>query len=234
MKKMAKDNKVKAINAAGEETPKYYKVKGKKKILVPIKAKKTIAKKYYGRKLASKKKYMVQGKMRKSIEIGKVAIILSGRHMGKRCIITKILPSGLLAVVGPYEVNGVPLKRVNPRYVVVTSTNIFKFKNMEGLKDEFIKLAEQIQDSSFVKSLEIKKKQKKLLSKKNESLFMNDVIAKIKELMKEDPKMQKLQKIQKQIDTLLKDEITKDKIFAEYLKSKFTLRNDMALHKMKF
>ncbi|ANQ09631.1 Uncharacterized protein PCOAH_00042030 [Plasmodium coatneyi] len=231
---MAKDIKVKAKNAAGEETLKYYRVKGKKKILIPIKAKKTIAKKYYGRKLASKKKYMVQGKIRKSIEVGKVAIILSGKHMGKRCIITKVLPSGLLAVVGPYEVNGVPLKRVNPRYVVVTSTNIFKFENMAGLKDEFIKLAEQIEDSSFVKSLEIKKKQKKLLSKKNESLFMNDVITKIKELMKEDPKMQKLQKIQKQIDTLLKDEITKNKIFAEYLKSKFTLRNDMALHKMKF
>ncbi|GAB67680.1 60S ribosomal protein L6 [Plasmodium cynomolgi strain B] len=231
---MAKDKKVKVKKAAGEETVKYYRVKGKKKILIPIKAKKTIAKKYYGRKLASKKKYMVQGKMRKSIEVGKVAIILSGRHMGKRCIITKILPSGLLAVVGPYEVNGVPLKRVNPRYVVVTSTNIFKFENMAGLKDEFVKLAEQIEDSSFVKSLEIKKKQKKLLSKKNESLFMNDVITKIKELMKEDPKVQKLQKIQKEIDTLLKDEIAKNKIFAEYLKSKFTLRNDMSLHKMKF
>ncbi|KJP86867.1 hypothetical protein AK88_03478 [Plasmodium fragile] len=231
---MAKDNKVKVKKATGEETLKYYRVKGQKKILVPVKAKKTIAKKYYGRKLASKKKYVVQGKIRKSIEVGKVAIILSGRHMGKRCIITKILPSGLLAVVGPYEVNGVPLKRVNPRYVVVTSTNIFKFENMAGLKDEFVKLAEQIQDSSFVKSLDIKKRQKKLLSKKNESLFMNDVITKIKELMKEDPKVKNLQIIQKQIDTLLKDEISKNKIFAEYLKSKFTLRNDMALHKMKF
>ncbi|EUD67685.1 50S ribosomal protein L6e [Plasmodium inui San Antonio 1] len=231
---MAKDKKEKAKKAAGEETVKYYRVKGKKKILIPVKAKKTIAKKYYGRKLASKKKYIVQGKMRKSIEVGKVAIILSGRHMGKRCIITKILPSGLLAVVGPYEVNGVPLKRVNPRYVVVTSTNIFKFENMAGLKDEFIKLAEQIKDSSFVKSLDIKKKQKKLLSKKSEGLFMNDVITKIKELMKEDPKMKNLQKIQKEIDTLLKDEIAKNKIFAEYLKSKFTLRNDMTLHKMKF
>lgn len=231
---MAKDKKEKAKKAAGEETVKYYRVKGKKKILIPVKAKKTIAKKYYGRKLASKKKYIVQGKMRKSIEVGKVAIILSGRHMGKRCIITKILPSGLLAVVGPYEVNGVPLKRVNPRYVVVTSTNIFKFENMAGLKDEFIKLAEQIKDSSFVKSLDIRKKQKKLLSKKSEGLFMNDVITKIKELMKEDPKMKNLQKIQKEIDTLLKDEIVKNKIFAEYLKSKFTLRNDMTLHKMKF
>ncbi|CAG9473283.1 60S ribosomal protein L6-2, putative [Plasmodium vivax] len=231
---MAKDNKGKVKKAAGEETVKYYRVKGKKKILIPVKAKKTIAKKYYGRKLASKKKYIVQGKMRKSIEVGKVAIILSGKHMGKRCIITKVLTSGLLAVVGPYEVNGVPLKRVNPRYVVVTSTNIFKFENMAGLKDEFVKLAEQIEDNSFVKSLEIKKKQKKLLSKKNEGLFMNDVITKIKELMKEDPKMQQLQKIQKEIGTLLKDEIAKNKIFAEYLKSKFTLRNDMALHKMKF
>ncbi|GAW82187.1 60S ribosomal protein L6 [Plasmodium gonderi] len=233
---MAKGNKEKSNkkNKGEGEVVKFYKVKGKKKILVPVKAKKTIAKKYYGRKLASKKKYVVQGKIRKSIEIGKVAIILSGRHMGKRCIITKILNSGLLAVVGPYEINGVPLKRVNPRYVVVTSTNIFNFENMAGLKDEFMKLAEDINDNSFMKSLEIKKKQKKLLSKKNEALFMNDVITKIKELMKEDPKMQQLQKTQKAIGALLKDQIMKNKIFTEYLKSKFTLRNDMALHKMKF
>ncbi|SBT80039.1 60S ribosomal protein L6-2, putative [Plasmodium malariae] len=217
-----------------DEGVKYYIVKGKKKVLIPVNAKKTIAKKYYGRKLASKKKYMVQRKIRKSIEVGKIAIILTGKHMGKRCIITKILKSGLLAVVGPYEVNGVPLKRVDARYIVVTSTDIFKFKNISGLKDEFVKLTEDINDDSFLKSLDLKKKQKKLLKNKNEALFMNDVIAKIRQFRKEDPKVQKIEKIQKSLGALLKPEILKDKVFTAYLQSRFTLRNDMALHKMRF
>lgn len=154
--------------------------------------------------------------------------------MGKRCIITKILNSGLLAVVGPYEINGVPLKRVDSRYLVVTSTNIFNFENIAKLKDDFLNYAQDIDDDSFIKTLEIKKKQKKLLKNKNEALFMNNVIDKIKEIRKEDPKVQKLEGIQKDIGSLLKPEILKNKVFAHYLKSKFTLRNDMVLHKMKF
>ncbi|KOB87915.1 hypothetical protein PFDG_04361 [Plasmodium falciparum Dd2] len=213
---------------------KHYNVKGKKKVLVPVNAKKTINKKYFGRKVASKKKYVVQRKLRKSIEVGKVAIILTGKHMGKRCIITKILNSGLLAVVGPYEINGGPLKRVDSRYLVVTSTNIFNFENIAKLKDDFLNYAQDIDDDSFIKTLEIKKKQKKLLKNKNEALFMNNVIDKIKEIRKEDPKVQKLEGIQKDIGSLLKPEILKNKVFAHYLKSKFTLRNDMVLHKMKF
>jgi large subunit ribosomal protein L6e len=36
----------------------------------------------------------------------------------------KSLPSGNILVTGPYAVNGVPLKRVNPAYVIATSTKV--------------------------------------------------------------------------------------------------------------
>ncbi|SCM11045.1 60S ribosomal protein L6-2, putative [Plasmodium chabaudi adami] len=213
---------------------KHYVIKGQKKILTPVRAKKTISKKHYGRKLASKKKFVVQRKMRSSIQVGKVAIILTGKHMGKRCIIAKVLKSGLLAVVGPYEVNGVPLKRVDPRYLIVTSTNIFDFNNLSQVKEKFIQSAERINDEMFIKSMDVKKRQKKLLKNKNESLFMNDVIQKIKEIRDSDPKMKKIKLLQKELGDLLKPEISKDKMFRSYIKSKFTLRNNMAFHNMNF
>jgi large subunit ribosomal protein L6e len=36
----------------------------------------------------------------------------------------KNLPSGNVLVTGPYAINGVPLKRVNPAYVIATSTRV--------------------------------------------------------------------------------------------------------------
>lgn len=219
----------------------FYRIKGTTKKLVPVKPRKTIKKKYYGRKIASTRKFVVQRKLRKSIEVGKIAIILAGKHMGKRCIITKILPSGLVVVTGPYAINGVPIKRIDPRYLIVTSTNIFSIDNMGRLKENFVTKAEQIDDSLFLKPKEIKARQKKLLKKKeegeeeeNQSLFMNGFLDALHEIRKTDPKMQKIEEIQRDIGNLLKPDIEKNEVIKAYLKTKFTLRNDMIFHKMKF
>jgi large subunit ribosomal protein L6e len=88
----------------------------------------------------SKAKKAKAPKARKGLVAGAVCIVLSGRFRGKRVIVLKTLPSGMALVTGPYKINGVPVRRMNPAYLLITSTKVDfdpkAIKDLDTLNDK--------------------------------------------------------------------------------------------------
>merc|ERR1711982_11892 len=147
-------------------------------------------------------------KGRKCIVPGSVVILLSGRFRGKRVVCLKTLGSGLLLVSGPYKINGVPLKRVNAAYVIPTSTKL----NVSGVD------VSKVDDSFFGKT-------KARTAKNTEDQFFGNNA----ELSPEEKaRVENKRTIQKSVDSKLMELVKKqDPLFAGYLRTRFTLRNNM-------
>jgi large subunit ribosomal protein L6e len=148
-------------------------------------------------------------KLRASITPGTVLILLAGQFKGKRVVFLKQLSSGLLLVTGPYKLNGVPLRRVNQRYVISTSTKV-DISSVDASKFE---------DAYFAKE------EKK--AKKGESEFFDE--NEEKEVVSEEKKED-----QKAMDAQLLPVVEGVPYLKEYLKSRFSLKSGDKPHEMAF
>jgi large subunit ribosomal protein L6e len=149
-------------------------------------------------------------KLRASLVPGTVLILLAGRFRGKRVVYLKNLEDNTLLVSGPFKVNGVPLRRVNARYVIATSTNV----SVEG-----------VDVSKF--NVEYFAREKTPRSKKSEAEFFNEAQPK-KEI--------KAERIadQKSVDASLLSEIKKTPLLKQYLSASFSLKSGDRPHLLKF
>merc|ERR1711951_174272 len=153
-------------------------------------------------------------KVRASLTPGAVAIILAGVHKGKRVVVLKQLGTGLLLITGPHKLNGCPLRRINQRYLLGTTTKI---------DVSAVSVPENINDKYFarIKAEKSAKKEGDIFDAKKEGY-------KPSEQRKKD---------QAAIDTQVLAAIKKEKegqALRQYLKAPFALSKGQFPHTMSF
>jgi len=131
-------------------------------------------------------------------------------------VLLKVLSQGVLLVTGPFKVNGVPLRRVNARYVIATRTQI----DIKGLDS---KTLEKVSDEKYFA------RDKKADKKGSEESFFKQG---------EKPEKKQLAagraEDQKSVDKALLEAIKKEQYLGSYLASNFSLRKGDRPHEMVF
>ncbi|KAJ9658379.1 60S ribosomal protein L6 [Coniosporium apollinis] len=154
-------------------------------------------------------------KLRASLQPGTVLILLAGRFRGKRVVLLKQLPQGVLLVTGPYKVNGVPLRRVNARYVIATSTKV----DLDGIDDSVVEKVGG--EGYFAREKRSKKQGEEQFFKQGEKPESK----KVSSNRAED---------QRSVDKALLANLKKEPFLLSYLGSTFSLRKGDRPHEMVF
>ncbi|CAD6571207.1 MAG: hypothetical protein ASARMPREDX12_006510 [Alectoria sarmentosa] len=207
------------MSAKQEATKSEHKTKkfGKSERSIPHHTQK--AKKFYPAEDEAKpkkvRKSIHPARPRSTLQPGCVLILLAGRFRGKRVVLLKHLPQGVLLVTGPFKVNGVPLRRVNARYVIATSSKV----DLKGIDE---KVVEKVGEEGYFT-------RDKAENKKGEEQFF---------AQGEEPQKKKVASArasdQKAVDHALLTNIKKEPHLIEYLGSSFSLRKGDRPHAMKF
>ena len=155
-------------------------------------------------------------KGRKSITPGTVVILVSGVNRGRRVVALKTLASGNILITGPYAINGVPLRRVNPAYVIPTSTKVALDGVTANVDDAFFKRARRYTKNELKNASEIRLKRVEE-NKQTEEKWRNE-----------------LKGVQKSVDEKLVENIKKVDNLKGYLGTRFTLSNNTRPHELNF
>ncbi|MCB0368309.1 MAG: hypothetical protein KDD45_02430 [Bdellovibrionales bacterium] len=142
--------------------------------------------------------------------------MVAGVSRGRRVVVLKTLASGNLLVTGPYAINGVPLRRVNPAYVIATSTKV----SLDGVNAN-------VDDSFFKRARRFTKNELKNASEAR--------LKRVEETKQQEDKWRAEAKgVQKGIDSKLVENIKKVEHLRSYLGTRFTLSNSTRPHELNF
>merc|ERR1711912_231360 len=147
--------------------------------------------------------------LKKSISAGSVLILLAGRFKGSRVVFLKQLESGLLLVTGPYQINGVPLRRVPQSYVIATQTTV----DISG-----VKVPDTVNDAFFKKPKSPKKKDDELFFEKDKESTLDE----------------SRKQLQKDVDAKIAAKVEATPLLKQYLSAKFSLKKGDKPHQMSF
>ena len=127
----------------------------------------------------------------------------------------KALDQGVLLVTGPFKINGVPLRRVNARYVIATKTSV----DLKGIDNATV---DKVGGADYFS------RDKKADKKGSEEAFFSEGKKEKKEVDS------KRVDDQKKVDKALLTSIKKEPMLMSYLASSFSLRKGDHPHEMVF
>ncbi|KAH9864014.1 hypothetical protein J1614_009947 [Plenodomus biglobosus] len=156
-------------------------------------------------------------KYRDSLAPGTVLILLSGRFRGKRVVLLRQLDQGVLLITGPFKSNGVPIRRVNHRYVIATSTVV----DVSGL------------DASVVDRVSKDEYWAREKKEGEDAFFNDDGQGNSAPAHKKETDPQRLED-QKTLDKVVMASVKKVADLADYLGASFSLRGSERPHEMVF
>jgi large subunit ribosomal protein L6e len=162
-------------------------------------------------------------------------ILLAGRFRGKRVVLLKNLAQGVLLVTGPFKVNGVPLRRVNARYVIATSTKV----DITGIDSSVVEKVGG--DAYFAREKKSKAKGEDAFFKQGEKPEVRSLRQQKHCDMPNTDTSQQAKKVasgraedQKSVDRAILSSLKKEPFLISYLGSTFSLRSGDKPHEMVF